>query len=188
MEIRVYDTLPEDARQIRQEVFIEEQHFQEEFDGIDSRALHLVLYRDGSPAGTCRFFQGREPGAYLVGRIAVRKPFRDRTWEPRSWRQRSVRFGNGAAAASGCMPSREPRGFMRSRATLPTDRWSTKSTAPISGWKRNYREKKLCLCCPLAYKRFSRWSAAGSVRRDDFVDRFLHRLRSSFFALFHHGG
>ena len=76
MEIRVYDTLPEDARQIRQEVFIEEQHFQEEFDGIDSRALHLVLYRDGSPAGTCRFFQGREPGEYLLGRIAVRKSFR----------------------------------------------------------------------------------------------------------------
>ncbi len=76
MEIRVYDTLPEDARQIRQEVFIEEQHFQEEFDGIDSRALHLVLYRDGSPAGTCRVFQGREPGEYLLGRIAVRKSFR----------------------------------------------------------------------------------------------------------------
>ena len=163
MEIRVYDTLPEDARQIRQEVFIEEQHFQEEFDGIDSRALHLVLYRDGSPAGTCRFFRegSRERIWWEGSRCGSLSG--DRTWEPRSWRQRSVRFGNGAAAASGYMPSREPRGFMRSRATLPTDRWSTKSTAPISGWKRNYREKKLCLCCPLAYKRFSRWSAAGSV-------------------------
>ena len=68
MEIRVYDTLPEDARQIRQEVFIEEQHFQEEFDGIDSRALHLVLYRDGSPAGTCRFFSGKGAGSVSGGK------------------------------------------------------------------------------------------------------------------------
>ena len=44
MEIQVYHTLPEAARQIRQEV--------------------------------CRVFQGREPGEYLVGRIAVRKSFR----------------------------------------------------------------------------------------------------------------
>ena len=76
MEIQVYHTLPEAARQIRQEVFVEEQHFQEEFDGIDGRALHLILYRDGVAAGTCRVFQGREPGEYLVGRIAVRKSFR----------------------------------------------------------------------------------------------------------------
>ena len=73
MEIRVYPALPEEAVRIREEVFMEEQHFQEEFDGNDPLAVHLVLYQNGMPAGTCRFFKGDAPGEYLVGRIAVRR-------------------------------------------------------------------------------------------------------------------
>lgn len=76
MEIRLYHTLPEEARQIREKVFVQEQHFQEEFDGTDRRAVHLVLYQGGSPAATCRYFQGVSPKEYLVGRMAVLKPFR----------------------------------------------------------------------------------------------------------------
>lgn len=80
MEIRVYRGLPEEAAVIRKEVFMEEQHFQEEFDGTDRSALHLVLFQDGVPAGTCRFFAGQVPGEYLVGRIAVRKPYRGKNF------------------------------------------------------------------------------------------------------------
>lgn len=78
MEIKIYHTLPAEARQIRETVFVEEQHFQEEFDETDRRALHLVLYEEGKAAGTCRVFEGSDPGEYLAGRIAVLKPFRGR--------------------------------------------------------------------------------------------------------------
>lgn len=78
MEIKIYYTLPAEARQIRETVFVEEQRFQEEFDETDRRALHLVLYEEGEAAGTCRVFEGPDPGEYLAGRIAVLKPFRGR--------------------------------------------------------------------------------------------------------------
>ena len=134
MEIQVYHTLPEAARQIRQEVFVEEQHFQEEFDGIDGRALHLILYQDGVAAGTCRVFQGREPGEYLVGRIAVRKSFRGQNLGAallEAAEQEIWKAGGQQRPAS--RPAESVGVFMRNRGTSPTDRWSTKSTVPISG-------------------------------------------------------
>ena len=73
MEYRFYDTLPDEAFQIRREVFVEEQGFRDEFDEDDKRAVHLVVFEEGRPIGTCRFFKKSEDGAgYLIGRIAVR--------------------------------------------------------------------------------------------------------------------
>ena len=43
MEVSIYSELPDEARAIRQAVFVEEQGFQEEFDDIDNtEAAHLV--------------------------------------------------------------------------------------------------------------------------------------------------
>lgn len=41
---------------IRIKVFMEEQGFKNEFDDIDNRAIHIVLYKEGKPVGTCRVF------------------------------------------------------------------------------------------------------------------------------------
>ena len=76
MEIRVYHRLPEEASEIRKDVFICEQGFESEFDKTDTEATHLLLFRDGIPAGTCRFFPGEKDGDYLIGRLAVRKEYR----------------------------------------------------------------------------------------------------------------
>lgn len=78
MEIiaRSFDKLPEDGAAIRREVFMEEQGFVNEFDDIDSKAVHIVLYADGSAAAVCRVFYSEEHNAYTIGRIAVRKNFR----------------------------------------------------------------------------------------------------------------
>lgn len=62
----------EDAHAIRREVFINEQRVspEEEFDDLDDRAFHLIIYDDGIPAATGRlFFQD----SYHIGRIAVLK-------------------------------------------------------------------------------------------------------------------
>lgn len=73
-EARTFSALPPEARAIREEVFVREQGFVNEFDDIDGRAVHVVLYCGGEPAGTCRVFA--EGGRAHVGRVAVRRALR----------------------------------------------------------------------------------------------------------------
>jgi len=75
MDIEIVQGITEDVKKIRTEVFIKEQGFHNEFDGIDDTAAH-VLVMDGSvPAATCRIFQD-ENGDYILGRLAVIKKYR----------------------------------------------------------------------------------------------------------------
>lgn len=75
MEIKVYDYLPEAAASIREAVFIKEQGFKTEFDGIDGTAIHLLLFEDERAVATCRIFPA-EDKAYRLGRLAVLMPYR----------------------------------------------------------------------------------------------------------------
>lgn len=67
----------EDAKAIRTEVFIQEQGFsaQREFDDIDARSMHVIVYRDGLPCATGRLYYDN---GYKIGRIAVLKAARGR--------------------------------------------------------------------------------------------------------------
>ena len=80
MDFRSFDCLPEDAAAIRRAVFVEEQGFcaAEEFDAADAVARHIVLYLDGVPAATCRYFPDDGRQDYVVGRLAVRREYRGR--------------------------------------------------------------------------------------------------------------
>lgn len=75
VEHQFYSSLPDEARLIRTEVFIEEQGFKNEFDESDGLCLHLVLFSDGTPAAAGRIFPP-ENGICVIGRIAVRRDFR----------------------------------------------------------------------------------------------------------------
>ena len=76
MRIETYKNLPEQAIEIRQKVFVEEQGFQDEFDETDSRAVHIVLFDGEKPVGTCRVFYDNSMDAYAIGRLAVLKEYR----------------------------------------------------------------------------------------------------------------
>lgn len=76
MDIKTYNYLPEEARYIREDVFIKEQGFVDEFDDIDAEAVHLVLFEKGKAVATCRYFYSQEHSCYAIGRIAVQKEFR----------------------------------------------------------------------------------------------------------------
>ena len=77
IEVKAYDKLPEDSKSIREEVFVVEQGFTEEFDTIDKRAIHFVAYDDSDcPLGTCRIFTEESDKIYYLGRLAVLKKFR----------------------------------------------------------------------------------------------------------------
>ncbi|MGN0697091.1 MAG: GNAT family N-acetyltransferase [Oscillospiraceae bacterium] len=78
MKTVCFKRLPEDGADIRREVFIEEQGFVGEFDDIDEKALHIVLYDNDTPAAVCRVFYSEEHEQYVIGRIAVRREYRGR--------------------------------------------------------------------------------------------------------------
>ena len=67
-------TLPEAARHIREQVFLQEQGFTREFDEADARALHLMAYCSRQPAATCRLLM--EPDGCHLQRLAVLPAFR----------------------------------------------------------------------------------------------------------------
>ena len=80
IQMHMQQGLSQDFLIIRQEVFVEEQGFHHEFDEIDSRAWHLVLYENGQAAGCCRLFSSNQPEVYILGRLAVRKSCRGRQY------------------------------------------------------------------------------------------------------------
>ena len=80
MEVKIAygnELLP-DAHGIREDVFVREQGFHNEFDEIDAVAWHTVIYDNGRPAATGRAFL--EDGAWHIGRVAVRKEFRGKQY------------------------------------------------------------------------------------------------------------
>ena len=78
MKTRIFDHLPEEAKKTREEVFVREQGFREEFDGIDQFATHIVLFDGEKAVGTCRLFSQGSRRDYRVGRVAVRADYRGR--------------------------------------------------------------------------------------------------------------
>lgn len=64
-----------DAKLIREEVFIKEQGFTNEFDEDDKTCVTLVLYLDDIPIATGRLLKV-DPATYQIGRVAVRAPYR----------------------------------------------------------------------------------------------------------------
>lgn len=76
MIIKEYNNLPEEARKIRNEVFVKEQGFIEEFDEIDDVAKHMVMYEKDQAISTCRIYFNGKKQSFVVGRIAVVKEWR----------------------------------------------------------------------------------------------------------------
>ena len=76
MIIQILDHLTDEIKQIRIDVFMKEQGFEDEFDDIDEIAKFVLLFIDGKPAGTCRYFPSRDEGDAHIGRMAVRKLYR----------------------------------------------------------------------------------------------------------------
>jgi len=67
-----------DAHYIRRTVFMEEQGFSSDADGIDERAILAVAYCEGKPVGTARTFPDNPADLtrWHIGRVAVLKEYR----------------------------------------------------------------------------------------------------------------
>ena len=75
MHTKTYTYLPQEAKEIRIEVFMKEQGFENEFDDIDDISHHILVFDNQKPIGTCRFFL--EDNHYTIGRVAVLKEYRN---------------------------------------------------------------------------------------------------------------
>ncbi len=77
MRVELFRIIPQEAIEIRQKVFVEEQGFQNEFDDIDTIAMHFVLFDDMETAiGTCRVYEDAQNKTYVLGRLAVTREYR----------------------------------------------------------------------------------------------------------------
>lgn len=76
MIVKVFEKLNSQAKAIRLQVFVEEQGFVNEFDDIDNRAWHLIMYHDKMAIATCRLYFDSVEKAFYLGRIAVIRPWR----------------------------------------------------------------------------------------------------------------
>ena len=73
MTIKIFkNSVPDEAAKIRQEVFVDEQGFVDEFDEFDCCSTHLVMFDNDEPVATLRFYDEGD-GSYHVGRVAVKK-------------------------------------------------------------------------------------------------------------------
>ena len=69
MIIQILDHITEEIKQIRVDVFMKEQGFEDEFDEIDETAKFVLLSIDGKAAGTCRYFPSDTVGDAHIGRM-----------------------------------------------------------------------------------------------------------------------
>ena len=76
METKIFDTIPQESRFIRETVFLDEQGFEKEYDENDDIAKHIVIYDNTTAVATCRVYWDKEVNCYHVGRIAVLKHYR----------------------------------------------------------------------------------------------------------------
>lgn len=71
-----FGILPEEARNIREKVFIQEQGFSHEFDDVDAHSWHVLLCRNDIAVGTARIFSEDGNDSMHIGRVAVLKEAR----------------------------------------------------------------------------------------------------------------
>lgn len=76
MKIKIFEGLSDEARYIRETVFVKEQGFVDEYDEKDAIAKHFVMFDGEKAVATCRIFETDKPGVYMFGRMAVLKEMR----------------------------------------------------------------------------------------------------------------
>ena len=76
LKFEIYEHLIKEIRDIREEVFVFEQGFKEEFNEDDDKSIHVLCYVDEIPIGTSRIIYSKKHQSYSIGRVAVKKEYR----------------------------------------------------------------------------------------------------------------
>ncbi len=77
MQVQFFSDLNDYIIAIRTEVFVKEQGFVNEFDSLDQKSIHCLLYKDGVPVATGRIYRDEnDKSLFHIGRIATIQQFR----------------------------------------------------------------------------------------------------------------
>ena len=76
LEIKESNILLDDNERIREEVFIKEQKFKDEFDKFDLISKHVLMYYNNKAIANLRYYYDEDKEAYIIGRICVLKDYR----------------------------------------------------------------------------------------------------------------
>lgn len=75
---KVFNDIPEEAKFIRTIVFVDEQHFVDEFEINENKAIHIVMYDESKAIGTARIIYQDKHHCYVIGRFAIIKEYRSK--------------------------------------------------------------------------------------------------------------
>lgn len=78
ISFKAFDKLPDEARFIRETVFVKEQSFVDEFDENDDKSVHILMFENNIAIGTARIIYSNEHHCYIIGRFAVLKEYRSK--------------------------------------------------------------------------------------------------------------
>lgn len=110
-----------DCAAIRREVFINEQGFKNEFDDIDEKAEHVVIYVGENPAATGRAFKlSADGGEYAIGRVAVKKEYRGRNLGRRVMELLCEKVAQNGAKTVVVSAQLQAQGFYASLGFIPS--------------------------------------------------------------------
>ena len=78
LDYKFYNEVNDDVKGLREEIFVNEQGFMDEFDEYDedNKSSYVVLYKEGKPVATGRLYL-EGINKYHIGRICVKKEYRE---------------------------------------------------------------------------------------------------------------
>lgn len=75
MEITIFKGLNNDIKKLREDVFVKEQGFHNEFDDIDNDCYYALMKDNEIPVTMCRFYPTGD-GEYTIGRVCCDLTYR----------------------------------------------------------------------------------------------------------------
>ena len=169
------------ARPIREEIFLQEQGFSTEFDEEEERAWHLLLFLDGEAVATGRLFpKDGEDGVYVMGRVAVRKPYRGRHLGQKVVRalEEKARQMGGKGIYLGAQTHAQTVNRRGQRLVLESERFRAAEDDAVDDDQRNEHAKALG---DVREKRLqAQINDRNEARDDDDVARDTHFIRNDF--------
>ena len=108
---KVFTDTPKEAKFIRTAVFVDEQHFIDEFESNENQAIHIVMYLDNKAIGTSRIVYQDKHNCYVIGRFAILEEYRNKGLGSQlmKFTEQEIinRFGHIQVGISSQMPAKE---------------------------------------------------------------------------------
>ncbi len=109
----------------------------------------------GVRCAPCRFYEVEEPGTFLVGRIAVRKPYRAQGLGAILVQEAESHAKKAGAKRMLIHAQNQAVPFYQKQGYLPTGKTDEEQGCPIHGWKKPLPDRKHLVWFSYLFRQFS---------------------------------